>query len=194
MPPNVYIIAGPNGAGKTTFARKFLPKYRRSPVFVNADLIAQGLSPFSPQAVAVRAGRIVLKEIARLAERKANFAFETTLSGRGYLKVIRELRQRNYRIHIFFLYIPDTGTAISRIHERVLRGGHSVPESDVRRRFDRSFSNFFNLYRKYADRWMLFDNSGPRPKVIASSKQDELRIRHPELFSRLTKRYERRAD
>jgi predicted ABC-type ATPase len=105
VPPNVYIIAGPNGAGKTTFARKFLPKYRHSPVFVNADLIAQGLSPFSPQAAAVRAGRIVSKEIARLAERKADFAFETTLSGRGYLKVIRELRQRNYRnSHFLSLY------------------------------------------------------------------------------------------
>jgi predicted ABC-type ATPase len=83
VPPNVYIIAGPNGAGKTTFARKFLPKYRQSPAFINADLIAQGLSPFLPEAAALRAGRIVLEEIAGLADRRADFAFETTLSGRA---------------------------------------------------------------------------------------------------------------
>ena len=190
---NVYIIAGPNGAGKTTFARKFLPKYRNSPLFVNADLIAQGLSPFSPEAAAFRAGRIVLEEITALARRRLDFAFETTLSGRGYLKLMRHLRERGYTIHIFFLYISDEETAIARICERVLKGGHNVPENEIRRRFNRSLSNFFSLYSKHVDQWMLFDNSGPQPQVIASSEHGEVQVESPELFERLIQQYERQT-
>ena len=63
MRPSAYIIAGPNGVGKTTFAREFLPNYADCKNFVNADLIAQGMAPFSPETAAFRAGRLVLNEI-----------------------------------------------------------------------------------------------------------------------------------
>ncbi len=85
----LYIIAGPNGVGKTTFARTFLPKYADCKNFVNADLIAQGMSPFSPEAAAIRAGRLVLSEIAFFSQRRVSFGFETTLAGRSYLRLIR---------------------------------------------------------------------------------------------------------
>src|SRR5690242_8742439 len=119
MAGNVYIIAGPNGAGKTTFAREFLPHYADCRTFINADLIAQGLSPLSPDAAAFRAGRLMLEEIQRLADSGRDFGFETTLSGRTYMSLLGELAQRGYATHLFFLWLPSTRFALSRIRNRV---------------------------------------------------------------------------
>src|SRR5260370_12649857 len=114
MSPSVYIIAGPNGAGKTTFAREFLPHYADCKNFINADLIAQGLSPFSPEAAAFAAGRLMIEEIQRLAKRGDDFGFETTLSGTTYLELIRRLRERGYAVHIFFLWVSEVALSLSR--------------------------------------------------------------------------------
>ncbi len=111
MSPNVYIIARPNGAGKTTFAREFLPNYADCKNFINADMIAQGIAPFSPETAAVRAARLMLEEIKLLAQRQTDFGFETTLSGRTYLKLIQGLKNRGYRVHYFFLWIPSVDLA-----------------------------------------------------------------------------------
>ena len=156
MPPNVYIIAGPNGAGKTTFARKFLPKFADSKNFVNADLIAQGVSPFSPETVAFRAGRLMLDEIADLAREGADFAFETTLSGHSHLNLLQGLKNAGYRPHIFYLWLPRVELALDRVRTRVQRGGHDIPETVVRRRFERSICNFLIHYRLLAESWILF--------------------------------------
>src|SRR5499433_3158748 len=121
MGSNVYIIAGPNGAGKTTFAREFLPNYAGCRNFINADLIAEGLSPFSPQSAAVRASRLMLEEIGLSVQRGIDFGFETTLSGRGHLNLVRRLKKRGYAIHFFYLWIPSVELALSRIRERVSR-------------------------------------------------------------------------
>jgi len=174
--PNVYIIAGPNGAGKTTFAREFLPKYADCRNFINADLIAQGVSPFSPESAAIRAGRLMLGEIELSMRRRVDFGFETTLSGRSHLGVMRRLKERTYQVHIFYLWVPSVELALARIRERVLRGGHDVPETVVRRRFERSIANFLARYRLLANRWMLFDNSSSAPTIIASQWQGSLRV------------------
>ncbi|MGH9682328.1 MAG: zeta toxin family protein, partial [Candidatus Acidiferrales bacterium] len=166
MESNVYIIAGPNGVGKTTFAREFLPNYADCRNFVNADLIAQGMSPFSPEAAAFRAGRLMLQEIDLLVRRRVDFGFETTLAGRGHLNLIRHLKSRGYEAHFFFLWVPTVELALSRVRGRVLEGGHDVPEVVVRRRFDRSIRNFLSHYRRLADSWTLFDNSEATPVVI----------------------------
>lgn len=173
---SVYIIAGPNGAGKTTFAVKFLPDYVRCPNFVNPDLIAQGLSPFFPGAAAIKAGRLVLEQIHQFANRGVDFAFETTLSGKLYVNLFKSLRKKGYKIHIFFLWIPDADLGVSRIKGRVAQGGHDVPVRDVLRRFKRSIWNFFKLYQSFADSWMLFDNAGPIPILIAERKNTKVRI------------------
>jgi predicted ABC-type ATPase len=123
MNKNVYIIAGPNGSGKTTFARKFLPDYAKCKNFVNADLIAQGLSPFSPRSAAIKAGRLVLEQIHSLAGRNAEFAFETTLSGKAYLTFLKALKEKGYTISLFFLWIPNSELALVRIKDRVAEGG-----------------------------------------------------------------------
>jgi predicted ABC-type ATPase len=173
---NVYVVAGPNGAGKTTFAVQFLPQYARCPHFVNPDLIAQGLSPFSPRAAAIRAGRLVLEQIHQFANRGVDFAFETTLSGKLYVDLFKSLKSKGYKINIFFLWIPEAELGASRIQARVAQGGHDVPVRDVLRRFKRSIRNFFKLYQSLADSWLLFDNAGPVPVLIAERKNSKLRI------------------
>ncbi|MBI3405802.1 MAG: zeta toxin family protein [Acidobacteria bacterium] len=189
LSPNVYIIAGPNGAGKTTFANKFLPRYADCRNFVNADLIAGGLSPMAAESAAFRAGRLVLSEIERYVERRQDFGFETTLAGRTYLRFLRRIKRAGYKVHIFFLWIPRVDLAISRIRSRVREGGHSVPPADVRRRFSRSANNFFSQYSTLADSYTLFDNSGPSPRQIAWKKKGRLRIMDHAFFSSLRKRF-----
>ncbi|MBI3618145.1 MAG: zeta toxin family protein [Candidatus Omnitrophica bacterium] len=182
---NVYIIAGPNGSGKTTFAREFLPGYARCPNFVNADLIAQGLSPFSPAAAAIKSGRLVLEEIRRFAHKHAEFGFETTLSGRSYVNLFRALRAQGYRLHLFFLWIPGADLAVTRIKDRVAEGGHHVPAQDVRRRFSRSIVNFFTLYEPLLDSWMFFNNAGAVPALIAKRKNGQAEIIDGRLFQEI---------
>ena len=184
--PNLYIIAGPNGAGKTTFARKFLPEYVECLEFVNADLIAGGLSPFAPEKAAIHAGRLMLEQIHFLAKRGLDFGFETTFSGKTYVKLLRDIRKR-YLIHIFFLWIPNVELAIERINLRVRNGGHYIPEAIVHRRFSRSLPNFLRFYQPLADSWTIFDNSGDDPRMIAFEESGKIEILDPDLFNVLLK-------
>jgi len=181
--PNLYIIAGPNGAGKTTFARKFLPDYAKCLEFVNVDLIASGLSPFDPERAALKAGRIMLEQIHSLAERGVDFGFETTLSGKTYVKVLEEVNKRGYLIHIFFLWISDVELALERIRLRVRNGGHHIPEDVVRRRFIRSLPNFLRIYKPLANSWVIFDNSGDIPRMIAIEESGKIEILDRDLFN-----------
>jgi len=162
----IVIIAGPNGAGKTTFAREFLPQEAHCPVFINADLIAAGLSPFSPESVAVKAGRIMLKEMAEKLEAKQSFAFETTLSGLSYARQIPDWRANGYRVKLFFLSLPNVDVAISRVAARVAQGGHNIPEEVIRRRFTSGLNNFNTTYKSLVDDWMLYDNLESEPRLI----------------------------
>jgi predicted ABC-type ATPase len=164
--PICIIIAGPNGAGKTTFAREFLPKDAGVVHFVNADLIASGLSPLRPELAALASGRIVLKELDRLAGRRLNFAFESTLSGLAYVGRLRRWKATGYRIEIIYLRLPSVRLALRRVAARVKQGGHRVPRGDVIRRFDRSWKNFRNVYSLLADTWTVYDNSHDRPLAV----------------------------
>lgn len=162
----IVIIAGPNGAGKTTFAREFLPHEAGCPVFVNADLIAAGLSPFQPEAVAIKAGRIMLQEIEGHFRRHESFAFETTLSGRAYAVDISRWRASGYHVKLFFLSLPDADMAIARVRERVRQGGHNVPEETIRRRFAAGRAHFDHMYRPLVDAWALYDNADDQPVLL----------------------------
>ena len=163
--PRCIVIAGPNGAGNTTFAREFLPREGGVIHFVNADLIASGLSPLKPELAARQGGRLLLMELNRLAGARADFAFETTLSGRTYLKLLKQWKTDGYRIEIVFLSLPSVALALQRIAVRVRQGGHDVPRADVLRRFRRSLKNFQLLYQDLADKWYLYDNSEPVPRL-----------------------------
>lgn len=190
--PNVYVVAGPNGAGKTTFAKEFLPIDAKCLEFVNADLIASGLSPFAPERVAFRSGRLMLERIHFLGNQGLDFAFETTLSGKTYIKLLKELKERGYRIHLFFLWIKSVKLALERIETRVKSGGHDVPAAIVRRRFGRSLPNFFLFYQPLAYTWAIFDNSEAEPKMIAREESGKLEILDRELFGEVLK-YKRKT-
>jgi predicted ABC-type ATPase len=164
--PRCIIIAGPNGAGKTTFAQEFLPHDVGIIHFVNADLIAGGLSPLRPELAAIAAGRLFLAELNRLASLRVDFAFETTLSGLGYLKHLRRWKSAGYNIQIIFLYLSSPRLALRRIAARVKQGGHNVPRADVMRRFARGWHNFQTAYRPLADTWAVYDNSGTTPRLL----------------------------
>jgi len=182
--PTLYVIAGPNGAGKTTFARTFLPKYEECLPFVNADMIAQGLSPFAPEAAALRAGRLVLEQIKDLSRRRVDFGLETTLSGKSYAPLFRRLRQEGYRINLFFLWIPDADMAVARVADRVRRGGHHIPEDDIRRRHVRGMYNFVEVYRPLFDSWILFENTGQTPIIIAKEEGGGPQVQDADRYAR----------
>jgi predicted ABC-type ATPase len=162
----IIIIAGPNGAGKTTFARSFLPVEAQLPRFINADLIAAGLAPFAPESAAIKAGRLMLEEIEQYAKRGESFAFETTLSGLGYLRHIAQWRTLGFRVSLFFLALPNVETAIARVAARVRQGGHNIPEPVIRRRFATGRDNFQRCYKQAVDDWALYDNTGAKPVLL----------------------------
>jgi len=166
MDPEILIIAGPNGAGKTTFATEFLPSEADCPIFLNADMIATGLSPFRPSSAALHAGRLMLEMIDGYVGAGESFAFETTMSGHGYARRIPLWRQRGYRVKLFFLKLPMADMAIGRVKRRVSEGGHDVPEVVIRRRYYAGWRNFERVYRELVDQWAIYDNSGITPILV----------------------------
>jgi predicted ABC-type ATPase len=164
--PRALILAGPNGAGKTTFAREFLTAEANCPTFINADLIAAGLSPFLPNVAALEASHLMREHMHRCVARRQDFAIETTLAGRAYIHLIREWRAAGYRTKLLFLELPSVELAVQRVRERVAVGGHDVPENDIRRRFVRGLANFRTIYRSIVDAWQLFDASEWPPALV----------------------------
>lgn len=162
----VIIIAGPNGAGKTTFAREFLPNEASCPIFVNADLIATGLAPFAPETAALQAGRLMLRELERHFAARESFAFETTLSGRGYLRHIERWQAAGYRVELIYLKLDSADEAVARVAQRVRQGGHDIPEPVIRRRFTTGLYNLTHSYAPVVDSWALYDNSGEAPLLL----------------------------
>jgi predicted ABC-type ATPase len=185
----LYVIGGSNGAGKTTFAKEFLPKYVNCLRFVNPDLIAAGLSPFSPESVAAKAGRLMLEEVASLIARGLSFAFESTLSGKTYFRLIEQAKSAGYAVHLFYLWVPDPALALARVRDRVDSGGHDVPEVDVRRRYSRTLHNFFHLYRPLADSVHFFDNTGDKPELVFRDQGKTTEVFDRFLFEQLTKQW-----
>ena len=164
--PVCTVIAGPNGAGKTTFALKYLRGAGHCDNFVNADLIAAGLSPLVPEKETIAAGRLFLREVHRFIADRASFAFETTLSGRRYLKLIRELVADGWEVHLVYLWLPSVAACLERVAERVARGGHNIPPETIERRYFRSVANLLGEYSMACTATVCFDNSESQPFPI----------------------------
>ncbi len=171
-PPVCTIIAGPNGAGKTTFALNYLFEVAHCQRFINADLIASGLSPLSPELGQFSASKLFLKEIQGAIERREDFAFETTLSGRSNLKRIQLLRENNWRIELIYLYLPDVEMCVERVSERVRHGGHDIPLPSILRRYSRSLKNLLELCAPMCDSTICMENSGNTPKLVFTESPD----------------------
>jgi predicted ABC-type ATPase len=183
---SVYVIAGPNGAGKTTFAREFLPEFVKCREFVNADLIASGLSPFAPESQSLRAGRLVPTRIRELAAAGTDFGFETTLSGRTYVTILNRLRDQRYRIHLFYLWLLDPDVAVSRVVNRVRQGGRDIPEAIIRRRYSAGLRNFGAVYAQLADDWWIYNAWVLPPSLVAERHDDTETIHDVAIFGAIT--------
>ncbi len=179
--PVVYVLGGPNGAGKTTFARQFLPAAATGE-YLNADLLAAGLSPLRPSAGAARAARLLLTRWRELVAMRVDFAFESTLSGRTYAVMLREARSAGYVVKLCYLWLPNANLSLRRVRQRVRAGGHDVPEADVRRRFLPSLRNFFTLYLPLADEALLFRASASRPNLVARWTGAQLTIFESDIY------------
>ena len=189
MNKKCYILAGPNGAGKTTFADEFLPIEAECLNFVNADLIAYGLSPFQPRKMAIEAGRLMIELIRECVRKNESFAFETTLSGKGYIKKIIEWKEQGYEIILYFFKLPSVEFAMARVKLRVSKGGHDVPEKDIRRRFVRSLDNFNLLYRPLVDSWASLTHPEiPLFSLINRSNKMENQNKHAMIALKALKR------
>ena len=173
--PTVYVIAGPNGAGKTTFATTFLPGFVNCREFVNADLIAAGLSPFDPDSQSVTAGRLMIQRIDELVHQRASFGFETTLAGRTHARRLAKMKaEYGYQVVLFFLWLQNDSVAISRVAERVKEGGHNIPTDVIIRRFHQGLRNFGNLYHQIADVWYILDGIRQPLDTVCFGNSDDI--------------------
>lgn len=182
MEAHAYIIAGPNGAGKTTFAREFLPRYAHCREFLNADLLAAGISPFSPDTAARAAGRVLLQRMKELVQEQKDFGFETTLAGKTYRPILQDMKDRGYALHLFHRWLPSVDLAVARVAQRVQQGGHNVPDPAIRRRYDLGLRNLFDFYLPLFDSWRLFDNSTLEPRTIARYEGGQLAVTDAALY------------
>ena len=188
--PTCWIIAGPNGAGKTTFALETLPGLAcRS--FVNADLIAAGLSPLAPERELAAASRLFLREIAGMIAKRESFGFETTLSGLTHLRRVKQLITAGWRVELIYLALPDVGMSVSRVVERVAHGGHSVPKAVIRRRFPRSLDNLLHHYDAVVSITYCFMNTNQTPELVYIQRGTEREVINQECFEHLVNEAER---
>lgn len=167
--PTIYLFGGSNGAGKTTFARAFLPTVLPGGRFLNADEIARGLSPFAVETVALKAGRLLLEEVQACIAARESFGLESTLSGKTYVRMLQKARASGYRIELHYVWLRSASMAVKRVRQRVRKGGHAVPEEDIRRRYQRSIDRLLGEYLPLADDWTVWDNRESPAMVLARS-------------------------
>jgi predicted ABC-type ATPase len=185
--PNCWIIAGPNGAGKTTFALEYLPKVAQCSRFVNADLIAAGLSPLAPERELLAASRLFLSEIEDCIAQREDFAFETTLAGRSYLRLVSRLQTAGWRVELLYLALPSLEMSKLRVAERVAHGGHNIPVADIERRFARSLGNLFNTFSAQVDSCRCFMNSDATPELVFEQQGSARTVAHTQYYQHLLK-------
>ncbi len=186
---NLYIISGCNGAGKTTASYTILPEMLNCNEFVNADEIAKGLSPFNPNKVAIKAGRLMLMRIKELLESGVDFAFETTLATRSYTNIVKIAQEKGYLVTVLYFWLNSPELAIERVRIRVKEGGHSIPEKTIRRRYDLGMSNMFNLYIPIADYWMFIDNSRTPFEILAEGQKEKEFVKNKLIWHKLKSKY-----
>jgi predicted ABC-type ATPase len=185
--PTLYVIAGPNGVGKTTFADRYLPQTIRELEFVNADLIARGLSPYAPDSAAMEAGRTALTRIRHLIGERRSFTWETTMSGRTAVGWLQSAKESGYQIKCYFLWVRKVEATLNRIQQRVAEGGHNIEPEVSKRRFYKTIQNFFYVYRPIFDNWKLIANDAGKPRLIAAEKTGRMVVRDRKTFDTIVR-------
>ena len=186
--PTCWIIAGPNGAGKTTFALEFLPTVAACRHFINADLIAAGLAPLAPETETINASKLLLQEIQTRIQNRESFAFETTLSGRGYLKLVKQLQASGWLVELIYLALPTEEVSRLRVAERVKHGGHNIALQDIKRRFPRSLANLFREYGPMVDYCQCYMNADEEPELVFEQRGSSITVHHPMMYQLLKER------
>ena len=187
--PKVVLLAGPNGAGKSTLAPALLRDTLHVSNFVNADVIARGLSAYGGEDQGIAAGRVMLARLRELAAKRVDFAFESTLASRSFAPWIAEIcREHGYEFHLVFIWLRTPGVAIARVKARSRLGGHDVAPEVIGRRYTRGVRNFFELYAPLARTWHFYDNSEERLKLLAKGGQRRSeRIHDAKLWAEINK-------
>lgn len=187
--PNLYIIAGCNGAGKTTASFTILPEMLGCTNFVNADEIARGLSPLNPEAVAIQAGRLMLRRIEDLLNAGEDFAIETTLATRSYTNLVHRAHQEGYKVQLIFLWIESIEQAKERVAQRVREGGHDIQPEVIERRYKKGIYNLINLYLPICDNVIVANNTLSKLQIIVEKEESEadLRITNEEMWNQILK-------
>ncbi len=168
--PKLIIIGGANGSGKTTLAREFVALENYT--YLGADEIARELNERQPEKVAIEAARLFSQKFGEFLEKRESLIVESTLSGLSLRKWIEKARNFDYEIEILFVYLSSPELCIQRVAARVAKGGHNVPEDDIKRRFSRANINFWNIYRNLADQWNLFYNAGDNIFQVAGGDRE----------------------
>jgi len=178
--PKLVVVGGPNGSGKSTFAMKHAETSGIR--YIGADQIASELSPESPVSVRIEASRQFIIRIRESIEQRESLIIESTLAGKSLRNLIVHARNAGYSVTILFVFLDSADSCVERVKQRVKLGGHDVPEPDIRRRFVRAIENFWNIYRKLADFWVLVYNSGTKPENVAFGNEIHTIVRIDELF------------
>ena len=178
--PEALIVGGPNGAGKTTFALEYLAG-RPSP-YLSADAIAKEINPEAPEEAKVAAGKAFFRQLDALIQGGESFVVESTLSGLGFARAMERMRAEGYAVAVVFVFLASPDVCVARVRERVRKGGHHVPEADVRRRYGRSLGNFWDVYRFKADRWQLFFNAEKGYEEVAAGRGEAYQVYDEQLF------------
>ena len=172
--PNLFVIGGCNGAGKTTASLNILPEILDCKEFVNADTIAYGLNPLMPESVAFEAGKIFLNRINELIGEKKDFAVESTLASKSLANIIHKARKSGYKTNLIYFWLQNYEVAIERVAERVKLGGHNIPEEVIVRRYYRGINNFFEIYNKISDYWIVMDNTENKTVYVAEGNDKKI--------------------
>jgi predicted ABC-type ATPase len=186
--PNLYIIAGCNGAGKTTASYTLLPEMLNCKEFVNADEIARGLSPFQPDKAGIDAGKIMLTRIKELIKSQLDFSFETTLSARHFVNLIKDSQQQGYFVTLVFFWLNSVELAIERVKMRVSDGGHDIPEDTIKKRYKSGIANLIKMYIPVCDYWMVLNNSVTPFQLISEGLQNnKIEIKEKVIWDKIIK-------
>jgi predicted ABC-type ATPase len=190
--PQLLIVGGPNGSGKTTVAMQYATAHAIE--YIGADAIAASLDPNDPTSARVEAGRQFVQSVDDAIARKRSCVVESTLSGRSFRNRMLEACSRGYEITIVFVFVDSVAVCVARVAERVRKGGHDVPEEDIRRRYTRRIRNFWTLYRDLADSWVVLYNGGSRIQDVSVGSRQELTVRDATLHTTFLASFESSND